>query len=558
MSDAPWIETSLYGEVLLANAALNKGSAFSEEERDAFGLRGLLPVHVSTVEEQLTRTYENFCRKESPLEQHIFLAALHDRNEVLFYRLLQTHIARMMPIIYTPTVGEACQKYSHIFRRARGLYLCPPDFARLPELFERAPAEVDVIVVTDGERILGLGDLGVGGMNIPIGKLALYTLCAGVNPRRTLPVMLDVGTNNPDLLKDPLYLGWRQPRPERAVYDRYVDAFVAAVKKRWPRVVLQWEDFSKDNAWRFLQRYQSELATFNDDIQGTAAVTLAGLLRAVQEAGRALKDERIVIVGAGSAATGIAELICDALVQEGRKKSTALRNIWLVDSQGLVHHGRKTLSEEKKTIAQPLDLLAEMGLDSSQPISLEHVIERVKPTALIGTSGQPDLFTESLIRAMAAHVDRPIVFPLSNPTSKAEARPADLLRWTNGRALVATGSPFPDVEWQGQRIAIGQCNNAFIFPGVGMGLIATAARRVPSSVFLVAAQTLAAYAKRTPGCLFPSLEDIQDVSAQIALAVGRDILQQGLSGSGLTEKTLPTHIRDLAWHPTYPHLKRTF
>jgi malate dehydrogenase (oxaloacetate-decarboxylating) len=550
MDEAPLVQTSLRGEALLANIALNKGSAFTEEERDEFGLRGFLPVHVSTMEEQLARNYENFCLKENPLEQHIFLAALHDRNEVLFYRLLETHITRMMPIIYTPTVGEACQKYSHIFRRARGLYLALPDADRLPQLLESVTTDIEVIVVTDGERILGLGDLGIGGMGIPIGKLALYTLCAGVDPRKTLPVMIDLGTNNQSLLEDPLYLGWKQPRPDRVTTDHYIDAFVKAVKQRWPRAIVQWEDFSKDNAWRYLDRYKNTLPTFNDDIQGTAAVTLAGLLRAVDVAGRSLHDERIVIVGAGSAATGIADLLC-AL-------GLALHNFWLVDSQGLVHDGRAQLSAEKIRFAQPLEALHAAGLNATLPISLEAVVKQVRPTALIGTSGQPGIFTESIVRAMASHTPRPIIFPLSNPTSKSEALPEDLITWTEGRALIATGSPFPSVKWRGTEIPIGQCNNAFIFPGVGMGLIATGASHVPAGVFLAAAKTLAAFHKRQPGytsSLFPNLEDIREVSSLIAYAVGAEIIRAGLAQKPVTEAVLAETIRRMTWRPVYPHLK---
>ncbi len=471
----PTIETALRGRELMADPYLNKGSAFPEDERDAFGLRGLVPVHASTIEEQMERTYENFSAKTSPIEKYIFLAALQDRNEILFYRLIQEHITEMVPIIYTPTVGEACERYSHLFRRARGLYLSYPEAGPISHILDSAPDDIAVIVVTDGERILGLGDLGVGGMGIPVGKLSLYTLCAGIDPRKTLPVLLDVGTNNQALIKDPLYLGWRHPRLELEEYDRFIDLFVQAVHKRWPRAILQWEDFAKNNAWRLLQRHKTRLATFNDDIQGTAAVTVAGILRALRIQGHLLKDQRIVIAGAGSAATGIGTLLIEALMESGLSDAKSREIIWLVDTKGLVHEGRVDLSEEKTPFAHNLGHVHDFKLDATRSIPLAAVVQAVKPTVLIGTSGQPGMFDETLVRSMAASTKRPIIFPLSNPTSKSEAKPDDLIRWTDGRAIIATGSPFSAVEWKGKKIPIGQCNNAFIFPGVGLGLTAVGA-----------------------------------------------------------------------------------
>jgi malate dehydrogenase (oxaloacetate-decarboxylating) len=553
------IETALSGQQLLADPFLNKSSAFPVEERIAFGLTGLLPLHVSTMEEQLKRTYENYRLKDSPLEKYVFLAALQDRNETLFYRLVQTHIAEMVPILYTPTVGEACQKYSHIFRRPRGLYLSYPDPHSIPDILRTsAPDDIEVIVVTDGERILGLGDLGVGGMGIPVGKLSLYTLCAGIHPRKTLPVLLDVGTNNPELIQDPLYLGWRHPRLEVEEYDRFIDLFVNAVKDRWPRAILQWEDFSKNNAWRLLERYRGHLTTFNDDIQGTAAVTVAGLLRAVRISGRPLKTERVIILGAGSAATGIAALLCEALRHEGLGLDQARESIWLIDTHGLVHEGRTDLSVEKQAYAQSLEHVHSVGLDATGRIDLAAVVRQVKPTTLIGTSGQPKVFDEPLVRTMAQAVDRPTIFPLSNPTSKSEAIPEDLLAWTEGRAIVATGSPFPAVTCKGRRIPIGQCNNAFIFPGVGLGLVASRARRIPEEVFLAAARTLSLFDKRSAGdedCLFPNLEDVRFISEQIALAVAKEILRLGLSHETVTPESLPERVRRQMWEPVYPKLK---
>jgi malate dehydrogenase (oxaloacetate-decarboxylating) len=554
------IATALRGKALLADPYLNKGSAFPAEERDAFGLNGLLPMHPSTLEEQLARTYENFRSKESPIEKYIFLAALQDRNEILFYRLVREHIAEMVPVLYTPTVGEACQRYSHLFRRARGLYLSYPDTGPIAKTLDDAvPGEIDVIVVTDGERILGLGDLGVGGMGIPVGKLALYTLCAGLDPRRTLPVLLDVGTNNKELLNDPLYLGWRHPRLTAGEYDRFIDLFVDAVHQRWPRAILQWEDFSKNNAWRLLQRHRRQLASFNDDIQGTAAVALAGLLRAFKTQHQTLKDQRIVIAGAGSAAIGIGTLLIQALRQEGVAEAEARQAIWLVDTKGLVHAGRSDLSAEKSMFAQAPEFVRAKGLDGAATISLQAVVGAIRPTALLGASGQPGMFDEALVRSMAAFVERPVIFPLSNPTSKSEAKPEDLIRWTDGRALIATGSPYPPVEWKGSRIPIGQCNNAFIFPGIGLGLTVSAAKLVPDELFLAAARALAAFDDRLPAyeaSLFPNLEHVRRVSVNIAVAVGQEIVRQGLSHTPLTEKEIPDRLHRAMWEPTYPILKK--
>ncbi len=558
--DPEIIETSLSGKNLLADPYLNKGSAFPENERDAFALHGLVPVHTSTLDQQLQRTYENFRAQHNPIEKYIFLASLQDRNEILFYRLVQEHITEMVPILYTPTVGEACQRYSHLFRRARGFYFSYPAAKKiLKTLEESAPEEIDVIVVTDGERILGLGDLGIGGMGIPIGKLALYTLGAGIDPRRTLPVLLDVGTNNKELLEEPLYLGWRHPRLDREDYDAFVDLFVSAVHKRWPKSIVQWEDFSKGNAWRLLERHREHLPSFNDDIQGTAAVTVAGLLRAFKAQGQRLKDQRIVIAGAGSAATGIGTLLVEAIREEGLSDRDARACIWLVDTKGLVHKGRIDLSEEKNLFSQSLEHLNSIGLKTGSDIFLQRVVEHVKPTVLLGTSGQPGMFTESLIRTMAASVERPIIFPLSNPTSKSEAKPEDLIRWTDGRAIIATGSPFDPVEWKGKSIPIGQCNNAFIFPGVGLGLVTAGASRVPQEVFLAAAKTLAAFDERLPGfqaSLFPNLEHVRLVSYNIAVVVAKEIVARGLSLNHLAEKDIFESVKRGMWEPNYPRLKR--
>jgi len=541
------IETSLTGQLLLDNPLFNKGSAFPEDERREFGLLGLLPLHCSTIEEQLARTYENYRRKESDLERYVFLTALQDRNETLFYRLVQEHISEMMPIIYTPTVGEGCRQYSHVFRRPRGLYIAYPHRHEILKLLDNAPSEsVEVIVVTDGERILGLGDLGVGGMGIPIGKLSLYSVCAGIHPAVTLPIMLDVGTDNQELLNDPLYLGWRHARVRGQEYDDFIEAFVDAVKQKFPRVLLQWEDFSKQNAARLLELYRDRLCTFNDDIQGTGAVTVAGILAAMKLPHSDLDKQRILILGAGSSAIGICDQIVAAMVHAGYREREAKQQLWLVDSKGLVHDGRIDLESSKKQYAQP----------KACGCSFSDVVKNVHPTILIGTSGQHGAFTEEIVREMAKYVERPVIFPLSNPTSKSEATPADLLEWTDGRALVATGSPFPPVNHEGRLIQIGQCNNAFIFPGVGLGVIASGARRVTDAMFSAAARVLSEFspALLDPNApLFPSLERVREISYHVALAVGAEAVRAGLTST--SPDFLESAVSQKMWTPHYIPLK---
>ncbi|HEV2235873.1 MAG TPA: NAD-dependent malic enzyme, partial [Ktedonobacterales bacterium] len=490
-SGAPITHTGLFGKAVLEDPLLNKGSAFTREERMQLGLLGLLPPHIASMEDQLARTYENYQRKESDLERYIFLASLQDRNETLFFRLLQEHVAEMAPIIYTPTVGLACQQYSHIYRRPRGLYIAYLEQDEIEATLRRAPsAGVRVIVVTDGERILGLGDLGIGGMGIPVGKLALYTLCAGISPAVTLPIILDVGTDNEDLLADPLYLGWHHPRVRGAEYDQFLDAFVSAVARVFPHALLQWEDFARENARALLDRYRDRLCSFNDDIQGTGAVTLAGVLSAAHVTGARLQDQRVVLLGSGSAATGIADQIAAALRGADMDAAAAASTLWLVDSRGLVHDGRADLDDTKQRFAQPAARVAEWPRDGRGVISFDTVVERVRPTVLIGTAAQPGAFSQQMVTDLARHVERPVILPLSNPTNKSEAAPADLLRWTDGRALVATGSPFDPVNLGGHTFEIGQCNNMFIFPGVGLGVIISGAARVPDALFLAAATAL--------------------------------------------------------------------
>ncbi len=551
-------EVAVTGQLLLDTPLLNKGSAFPEEERHELGLLGLVPPHRATLDEQLARTYENYRHKTSDLDRHIFLAGLHDRNETLFYRLLQEHVGEMIPIIYTPVVGLACQQYSHIYRRPRGLYVPYPQMREIPAILRNAPyPDVRVIVVTDGERILGLGDLGVGGMGIPVGKLALYTLCAGIHPATTLPVVLDVGTDNRELLDDPLYLGWHHERVRGDDYDAFVLAFVEGVREVFPSALVQWEDFAKHNARRLLDRYRDELLSFNDDIQGTGAVTLAGLLAAVAVTGSSLSQQRIVVLGAGSAATGICDQIVAAMVAEGCSAHDARAAIWLVDSRGLVHTGRADLDASKLAYAQPSARVAGWAADSAV-ITLANVVARVRPTALIGTAAQPGAFTADIVREMARYVERPIIFPLSNPTSRSEALPADLIAWTGGRALVATGSPFPDVEYAGRAIRIGQCNNVFIFPGVGLGVLAARASRVTDGMFIAAARALSALSPArldSSASLFPDLQDVRVVARMVALAVGQAALRDGVAPE-VSREELERRVTELMWTPRYMRLRR--
>lgn len=547
------LEISITGQRLLDDPLLNKGSAFPESERRELGLMGLLPLHTATIEEQLARVYENYQRKDSDIERYIFLAALQDRNETLFYRLLEEHVTEMMPIIYTPTVGEGCRQYSHVFRRPRGLYVSYPHRDEIPSLLSNAPTQrAEVIVVTDGERILGLGDLGVGGMRIPVGKLSLYTVCAGINPANALPILLDVGTDNRELLNDPLYLGWRHERVRGREYDDFIETFLTAVKQQFPNVLLQWEDFSKNNAARILERYRDRLCTFNDDIQGTGAVTVAGLLAAANLTHTRISEQRIVILGAGSSAIGICDQIVAAMLFEGGTELEARAKLWLVDSQGLVHTGRAKVEPFKQKYAQPIDGTSRWKLDVNSQVMFGDVVRNVQPTILIGTSAQFGAFTEGIVREMAKHVERPVIFPLSNPTSKSEATPQDLLDWTEGRAIIATGSPFPNVVRDGRLVRIGQCNNSFIFPGVGLGVIASGARRVTDAMFVAAARVLSEFAPvlHDPAApLYPALEQVREVSFKVALEVAREANRAGLAEVDFG--TLEETVRRKMWRPHY-------
>jgi malate dehydrogenase (oxaloacetate-decarboxylating)(NADP+) len=532
------------GAQLLHDPALNKGTAFTDAERDALKLRGLLPPRVFTIKDQEARLLENFHSKTSPLEKFILMSALQDRNETLFYRVLLNHTAEMMPIVYTPTVGEACQKWGHIFRRARGLYVSRHDRGRVTQVLQNWPRrEVDVIVVTDGERILGLGDLGAQGMGIPIGKLALYTGLAGVHPQRCLPITLDVGTNNAALLSDALYPGILEKRLRGAEYEEFLEEFVMAVQEVFPGVLLQFEDFATENAIHLLEKYRNRVCTFNDDIQGTAGVTLAGLIAANRLTKRPLQEERILFYGAGEAASGIANLIVSALVKQGITHDHGRSRIWFVDSKGLVVKSRTDLAAHKLPYAHDHGFIKE----------LEDIVEAIAPTCIIGVSGQPQTFTERILRWMGANNDRPIVFSLSNPTAKSECTAEQAYRFTEGRAIFASGSPFPPVELNGRTLIPGQGNNAYVFPGVGLGVVASRAKHVTDEMFYVGARALAHMVTEQTldqGTIFPPLTEIREVSAQIATAVAKEAYDSGLA-TAPKPKDLGAYVRSLMYQPNY-------
>jgi malate dehydrogenase (oxaloacetate-decarboxylating) len=552
------LEVPFRGRLLLERSLLNKGTAFTGDERRTFGLLGLLPPAQETLGEQAARAYEAYRPKPTDLERHIYLRQLQDANETLFYRLLLDHLAEMMPIVYTPTVGLACEQFSHVYRRPRGLFISYAERDDIDAILENADSpRVEVIVVTDGERILGLGDQGAGGMGIPIGKLSLYTACGGIHPATTLPILLDVGTNNDERLRDPLYIGWRHKRISGSEYDQFVDAFVQAVKRKFPRVLLQWEDFAQPHAGPLLDRYRDQLCTFNDDIQGTAAVTTGTLLAAVAAAGGRLRDHRVAILGAGSAGCGIAEQMVAAMVEEGLSDREARANFFLIDRPGLLHDGLEGLRSFQSKLAQPKDRIAPWPVAPGQPIGLIDVVKNARPTILIGTSGQPGTFTAEIVRAMMAYAKRPIIFPLSNPTSRSEATPADLIAWTDGRALIATGSPFDDVTYEGRRFPIAQCNNSYIFPGLGLGILASEAKRVSDAMFMAAARALAEYSRAGPdpaAAVLPPLAESRQVSRAIALAVGAAAQREGLAPPRSPEE-LEQKVDAKIWEPRYLPIK---
>jgi malate dehydrogenase (oxaloacetate-decarboxylating) len=539
---------------LLDKPIWNKGTSFDDNERATFGLQGLLPPRVESLEEQSTRAYEAFKTKSTDLERHIYLRQLQDSNETLFYRLMLEHVEEMMPIVYTPTVGLACQQFSHIYRRPRGLVISYPLRDSINEILRNRPhQQVDVIVVTDGERILGLGDQGVGGLGIPIGKLSLYSLIGGIHPSRTLPIILDVGTNNKDRLNDPEYLGWRHERVSGQEYLDFVDRFVQAVKQELPVTCLQWEDFATPNARPLLLRYQNELLTFNDDVQGTAAVVLGAAIGASKVAGKNIKDHRIVFVGAGSAAIGVADYLRIAMVEEGLSEKEARARFWVIDKDGLLTTDRRDLSDEQQTYARDRDEIAGWLRNQQAQVGLAEVITNIDATMLIGLSTVKGSFSESIVREMAKKTERPIIFPLSNPTSHSEAEPADLLAWTEGRALVATGSPFGPVQNNGKAIEIAQCNNVFIFPAVGLGVIGSHARRVTDKMLLAGARALG---DRSPalqdptGSLLPKVSTIREVALDVAYAVAAKAQEEGLAPASHPD-ALRKKLKESQWLPEY-------
>ena len=542
------------GMDLLDTPLLNKGTAFTAEERNKFGLHGILPLHIEDLEEQVVRAYEAYQQEDNDLERHIYLRALQDTNEVLFYRLLLDHIEEMTPIVYTPVVGQACQQFCHIYRRPRGLFISYPLRDSIPALLQNRPnPHVDVIVVTDGERILGLGDQGVGGLGIPIGKLSLYSLIGGIHPERTLPIILDVGTNNSERLNDPEYLGWRHERIVGQEYFDFVDRFVQAVKQELPQTCLQWEDFATPHARPILERYRDQLLTFNDDIQGTAAVAVGAILGAVKVTGKSLKDQQIAMFGAGSAGIGVADGLRAAMKSEGLSEQEARSRFWFVDRDGLLHSGRKDLSPEQSNYAQSEERVSGWTRTSNGQVGLAEVIGNIEATILIGLSTAGGAFKEAIVRQMARKVERPIIFPLSNPTTKSEATADDLIRWTQGRALVATGSPFAPVNYGGRTLPIAQCNNVYIFPAIGLGVVASGAPRVTDAMMLAAARALAENSpalKDSSATLLPPLTDIRRVAAEIALAVGLEAQTEGFAPK-ITEEELRQRVIRNQWTPAY-------
>ncbi|QOR37515.1 NAD-dependent malic enzyme [Billgrantia diversa] len=542
------------GPSLLEMPLLNKGSAFTRDERLEFNLIGLLPQNVESIEEQAERAYRQYQQCHSDLERHIHLRAIQDDNETLYYHMVMEHLEEMLPIIYTPTVGQACEEFSNIYRSHRGLFVSYPDRERIDDILRSATKDrVKVIVVTDGERILGLGDQGLGGMGIPIGKLALYTACGGISPAYTLPIMLDVGTNNQALLDDPMYMGWRHPRISPEEYNAFVDEFIAAVKRRWPNVLLQFEDFAQANAVPLLERYRDQLCCFNDDVQGTAAVCVGTLMAACQARDETIADQRVVFVGAGSAGCGIAEQVVVAMQAEGLSEKEARRRVFMVDREGLVTSDQEWLRDFQRRLAHDPELVEEW-----QDQSLLEVARHIRPTVLIGVSGQKGLFSEEVVRAMHAGCERPVIMPLSNPTSRAEATPADVIEWTDGQALVATGSPFAPVVHGGQTYPIAQCNNAYIFPGIGLGVVASGARRITDTMLMTASRALAREAplvKEGKGALLPPLSHIRELSRAIAFEVAAQAQQEGvaLRTDGIK---LRQAIERSSWTPEYRRYRR--
>ena len=553
------MKTTATGPDLLNNSRLNKGTAFSETERDTFALHGLLPPHVGNLEEQRMRRGHWLASLATPIEKYRFMRDLQDANETLFYSLITQHVEEALPIVYTPTVGDACQQFSEIWRKPRGLFLSYPNKHRIDQILSHARYDaIRCIVVSDGERILGLGDQGAGGMGIPIGKMALYTALGGIRPEWCLPILLDVGTDNEERLADPLYIGWRNKRVRGTEYEDFIETFVTAVKRRWPHVLLQWEDFAGGNAAKFLDRYRNQLCTFNDDIQGTAAVATATLLSAINVTGLPLTEQRIAVLGFGGAGIGISQLIVSAMREAGLDEKEARSRFYALDRYGLLVEGGQGVRPEQETFARPRAELSAWRVGDPKNIGLPDVVRNAKPTVLIGVSGQPGAFTEEAIRMMAKNVERPIVFPLSNPISRCEATPQQIVDWTEGRALIGTGSPFPLASYQGRPLPFAQTNNSYIFPGLALGIISSRARHVSDAMIKAAALGLAELVptrRDKHAGLLPPLKEIRSVSQKVAREVGQQAIKDGLAevdAAGL-KKELAANF----WEPEYEPYEHT-
>ncbi|MED2877980.1 oxaloacetate-decarboxylating malate dehydrogenase [Bacillus thuringiensis] len=552
------LETTLRGAEVLSTPLLNKGVAFTQNEREELGLKGLLPPAVLTLEEQARRAYEQFSSQPDDLLKNVYLTALHDRNEVLFYRILTDHLREMLPIVYTPTVGVAIQRYSHEYRKPRGVYLSINDPSGIEEAFTNigATAEnIDLVVVTDGEGILGIGDWGVGGINIAIGKLGVYTAAVGIDPSRVLPVILDVGTNREELLNNPFYIGNRHPRITGEAYDKFIDTFVQSVNKQFPKALLHWEDFSSRNARKILDKYRHDVCTFNDDIQGTGAVSLAAVLSAVKASGVPLSEHRVVVFGAGTAGIGIADQVRDAMVRVGVSEEESYKRFWCIDRNGLVTDNMEDLLDFQIPYARKEAEVSEWK--ENDVIGLAEVVKHVKPTILIGTSTVAGAFKEEIIKEMASHVERPIILPMSNPTPLAEAKPADLIEWTEGRALVATGSPFEPVTYNGVTYVIGQSNNALIFPGLGLGTIVVRASVMTDGMFAAAAEAVASMVDTSqPGApILPEVEELRNISEMVAIEVAKVAVAEGVARVNLSDNDIKMAVQEAMWKPEYRQIK---
>lgn len=555
-----FLEVSLSDYALITYPLLNKGMAFTEQERVEFNLLGLIPPHPATIEEQRARSYDEFRRRSSDIDKYIYLRSLQDSDETLFYNLLLEHIEEMLPIVYTPTVGLGCQRFSHIYRHPRGIFVPYPLRDRIDEVLAKSRFDnVRVIVVSDGERILGLGDQGAGGMGIPIGKLVLYSACAGIFPGATLPILLDTGTNNQELINDPLYIGWRHERIRGSDYEQFIDKFVTAVKKRFPNILLQWEDFAQQNAYPILEKYKDQLCTFNDDIQGTAAVAVGTLLSAVNATKVPLKNHRVVVVGGGSAGCGISSLIMKVMETEGLSEREAKERIYIIDRPGLLMEGMDVLDFQKPFL-RDRNTTANWKLEDPNKVSFKDVVFNLHPTVLVGVSGQAHIFSEELIREIAQHVAQPIIFPLSNPTDRAEATPAEIMKWTEGRALIGTGSPFDKIERKGRLMRVDQVNNSYIFPGLGLGIISMNSKFATQDMFIAAAKALANCSPAKNDAtenLLPPLNEIRRVSLRIAVAVAKEALNAGLAQVDVAETELENYIHSQMWNPVYlPYRKK--